>query len=93
MKEIQITAYVAEDGRQFTDKEQCIAWEKETKDAKRVIQKYNDIIDYCRNHVDENDESGNNGCSNEECPFYTTHERCNCVFGCLPYIDMDKIEG
>lgn len=90
MKEIQITAYVAEDGRQFTDKEQCIAWEKETKDAKRVIQKYNDIIDYCHNHVDEGEHAQ---CTNEQCPFYNKYSNCNCVFSCLPYTDFEKIEG
>lgn len=89
MKEVQITAYISEDGRQFTDKTKCMAWESEIKDAKRVTQKYNDIIDYCHNHVDE----GNDGCQTQECPFYNHNRSQNCLFCCLPYIDFDKIEG
>lgn len=92
MKEITIVRYEAEDGKRFDTQEECLTHEKDIIDSKKIMQKFNDIMDFCHEHCDEiyDDYEGYNVCDNNECPFYDSRCGHNCTFMCLPYIDFTK---
>jgi hypothetical protein len=89
MIEITKTIYQAEDGKQFLSREECLKYE-----AKELIKKYNDIYKYCEYHCEEEagDFYGHNVCINDCCPFYSEVKDYNCVFRCIPYRDLPKME-
>lgn len=92
MKEVKIIRYEAEDGTQFDTAEACTAYEKDTKEITKIKQKFNDIIDFCARHCDEeaDDYLGYNICNNTKCPFWDGNGKQNCMFDCLPYCDINK---
>ena len=94
MKEIKITAYVADDGTQFDTAEKCMEYEKDIKETAKVKQKFNDIIDFCSTHCDEEADEylGYNVCINHKCPFWDGNGEHNCMFDCLPYCDINKFD-
>lgn len=91
MKEVNQIVYVAEDGTTFLVKASCIAYEEELKKRDEIINCYDNIIDYCSNNYSAYTDSGACICKNEECPFYNDKARHNCIFECIPTIDMEKL--
>lgn len=93
MKEIQTTIYVAEDGKEFITKEECLKHENKIADKKEVIKCFNTILDYCKRYCDEEADGylGYNICNNTECPFWNGCCKQNCLFESLPYCDFNKI--
>lgn len=91
MKEIQKTVYIAEDGREFSHKEDCERHERRLKEDKKIIQKYHDIIDFCSAHYKERDDEGYIWCDCTYCPFYDYDCAHHCCFDCIPCTEMKKI--
>lgn len=93
MKEVTSIRYEAEDGKIFDTQEECLAHEKDVKDSKKVTQKFNDIIDYCKEHFTPCEDDGfDDWCDNNECPFYNARCGHDCTFMCIPCIDFTKLE-
>lgn len=94
MIEVTKTIYQAEDGKQFLLKHECITYEAEKESRKKIIEKYNDICEYCRDNCDEevDDYYGHSVCINDCCPFHTEGEEYNCIFQCIPYQDFPDLE-
>ena len=92
MKEITKTIYVAEDGKEFVNKNECEKYENDALAAKEAAIHFNAIIKYCASHCNEINNGSYIDCNNQMCPFYHQNYESYCKFNCIPYIDFDEIE-